>query len=266
MKGFGLTLVAVLIQLSWIAAKECDLRFFEHYEHKGCKPVLGEDGCPTRFQCEPLSNELRLKCLHNSKLYNLGELIDQKCEHCTCRGDQLRGAEIECADTDCPDWEPKDKSCYMGYKLGACCPTEMCPSGDGDQQKTCNYNGKSYKIGQIIRTENPCESCVCSEDWTGSQGKGCSKVNCLTGLYASEIRRGCLPVYRKNTCCAIDIHCGSVQGSSPVTNPSKNTDELCHYQEKFYEKGSKVYPTKDSGVECTCSVPPDFTCLRTQYN
>lgn len=77
-------------------------------------------------------------------------------------------------------------------------------------EKTCDYNGKQYKIGQIIQNENPCETCVCTEDWDGKQGSGCSKVNCLTGLYAQQIRQGCLPVYGKKTCCATGIHCGKV--------------------------------------------------------
>ncbi|GFY63512.1 VWFC domain-containing protein [Trichonephila inaurata madagascariensis] len=247
-------LTLTLLQISGLSAATCDLRYYQHYQHKGCEPVIGEDGCPIRYRCKPVSDETRSQCLHNGILYNKGQRIEEKCETCWCEGNALEGAFIECAAVDCPDWEAQDKSCYMGYEPDACCPTEMCPSKN-NEKKTCGYGGKEYFKGQIIQSEDPCKSCLCTKD-----GVKCKKVNCLTGIHAQKIRKGCLPIYGEKSCCITEMYCGDVKGAKPVTSPLENTD-LCHYHGVYYEKGSIVYPTF-TGIECKCVVPPDFTCLR----
>ncbi|GFT23028.1 VWFC domain-containing protein [Nephila pilipes] len=255
MNRLWLILTLSLLQLSDLSAANCDLRYYQHYQHKGCEPVLGENGCPVRYRCKPVSDETRSKCLHNGKLYNKGERIDQECESCTCEGKALEGAFIECAAVDCPDWEAQDKSCYMGYEPGACCPTEMCPSKTTEEKK-CRYGEREYFIGRIIQTENPCNSCLCTKE-----GVECKKVNCLTGIHAPKIRKGCLPIYGENSCCVTEMYCGDVKGAKPIAPPAER-DFVCHYHGVYYEQGSIVSPTTYAGIECKCVVPPDFTCLR----
>ncbi|GIY38562.1 hypothetical protein CEXT_409681 [Caerostris extrusa] len=47
------------------------------------------------------------------------------------------------------------------------------------------------------------------------------------------------------------------------THPlSQNKDFLCHYRGMYYELGSTVSLSTKQGIECTCKVPPDFTCVR----
>ncbi|CAL1282354.1 unnamed protein product [Larinioides sclopetarius] len=247
-------LTVTLLSVSGIFAESCDLSYYQHYQHKGCTPVAGEDGCPVRYQCPTEPEDVRLKCLHNNEWYRIGEKIRQDCESCTCKGDEVEGAYIDCAAMDCPDWEAKDKSCYMGYDPGACCPREMCHQST---EKACNYNGSSYKIGQIILTEDPCKNCVCTEN-----GPHCKKVNCLTGIYAPQIREGCLPIYGEKGCCLSQMHCEEIEGAEPVSTGVENTDHLCEYRGVYYEKGATAALPTESGVECKCVVPPDFTCLR----
>lgn len=40
-----------------VAGEQCNWQFFQHYEQKGCRAVLGENGCPLKFHCERLSDE-----------------------------------------------------------------------------------------------------------------------------------------------------------------------------------------------------------------
>ncbi|CAL1282355.1 unnamed protein product [Larinioides sclopetarius] len=176
-------LTVTLLSVSGIFAESCDLSYYQHYQHKGCTPVAGEDGCPVRYQCPTEPEDVRLK-------------------------------------------------------------------------KACNYNGSSYKIGQIILTEDPCKNCVCTEN-----GPHCKKVNCLTGIYAPQIREGCLPIYGEKGCCLSQMHC-EIEGAEPVSTGVENTDHLCEYRGVYYEKGATAALPTESGVECKCVVPPDFTCLR----
>jgi len=226
--------------------------------------VLGEDGCPVRFQCDELSDDDYESCVHKGKIYRNREHIQDvgPCDSCNCQVDE-GSAYIECAEVDCPDWEPRNKSCYMGRKPDECCPVEMCPN-EKESRKVCKYNGKEYKIGQYIQTSKPCKRCICTEEWTGENGPGCSEVDCLVGMYAPKIRKGCLPIYIENGCCLTEMYCDGLNGATSVTPADEDTDNYCQYRGRYYEKGSTAYLETDKYrcIECTCSTPPDFTCLR----
>ena len=57
------------IFFSVIAGEECDWQLFQHYEQKGCRAVLGRNGCPLKFHCEQLSDEdLRSKCFRENTM------------------------------------------------------------------------------------------------------------------------------------------------------------------------------------------------------
>lgn len=258
------TLFIIAAQILYGSARDCGWRYFKHYEQKACVAVIGSDGCPEKFRCNKLSDEDRKTCVHNGKTYKVGGAISDlgPCDSCRCEMKRHGRASIECAEVDCPDWEAKNKSCYMGYVLGQCCPQEMCP-GDKELQKTCYHNGVHYKIGQYIETSNPCKSCICTEQWRNEDGPGCSPVDCLTGIYADQIRSGCLPIYREKGCCAVEMYCDSIYGVTPAFSVQEDED-LCYYQGQYYERGSVAYLKNDlqKCVTCKCTTPPDFTCIR----
>ncbi|GIY38563.1 VWFC domain-containing protein [Caerostris extrusa] len=142
MKEFLIIAVAVFLQTSGIVTGDCDWRYLKHYDQKHCDLIKDENGCPERYQCQSVPENMLLKCLHEGKLYSIGEKIDEKCESCTCQGNSIEGASIDCAAVDCPDWEAKDKDCYMGYEAGACCPTEMCPSEKNARKRFADMEKK----------------------------------------------------------------------------------------------------------------------------
>ncbi|XP_054716991.1 kielin/chordin-like protein [Uloborus diversus] len=263
------TCLLITLQVSWVSSKNCKWRFYQHYAQKNCKPILDQDNCPIRFACDSMTSELRKTCVHNGEIYHDGQIIKglNKCDSCTCYVDSHGDAAVECASTDCPDWEPQDKACYMGYLPDECCPEELCPHKNEKLRNACVRNGKSYDIGRFIPTEDPCRSCICTGDWNGKEnGPGCKKVDCLIlSIYAKDIRNGCLLIYGENSCCPTGTECGKIYGATPVDSP-KEKDDLCYYQGKHYARGSVVFLNSDTSqrISCKCLVPPDFTCIRKQ--
>lgn len=263
--SFSLVLGIALLQIFSVLGTNCNWHLYKHYEQKGCRAIVGDDGCPVKFVCEELSDEDMRTCVHSGKIYKNRDHIESAgpCNSCSCMDDG-GSAYIECASVDCPDWVPKNKSCYMGFKPHECCPVEMCPDVK-EKSKTCKYAGKEYKIGNYIQTSNPCRSCICTEKWTDENGPGCSEVDCLNGIYARKIRSGCIPIYRENSCCFNEMYCDNIKGLTPVTPTEEDDrDDYCFYRGMYYEKGSTAFLETDMHqcAVCKCSIPPDFTCLK----
>ncbi|XP_035223207.1 kielin/chordin-like protein [Stegodyphus dumicola] len=251
--------IFAFLRISCVFAGSCEWRYYEHYKQKRCEPILGEQGCPIRFECPPLSDETNKTCFHNGKSYNDEEVIKDAgpCASCSCVVDSVNGGYIACWPVDCPMLETRKKHCYMGYKPGSCCPEEIC-------HKTCEHNGITYELGEIIKTKDPCQRCICTIKWEGEYGYGCEKTKCLNGINAYKIRKGCLPIYEEDVCCMIDMHCDGIHGAEPVAFPKSNTDDLCRYRGRYYKRGSTAYLTEDlfKQIECRCEVPPDFKCIK----
>ncbi|GIY65375.1 hypothetical protein CEXT_777121 [Caerostris extrusa] len=107
-------------------------------------------------------------CYLDGKYYDEGDRIPmdpmKPCEACYC----IRNTSV-CTEQKC---ELEIDGCFPQYKLGSCCPsryncTEQAattiPPGlmDDEDYEGCRVNGVLYKDGDLVPSENKCETCYC---------------------------------------------------------------------------------------------------------
>ncbi|XP_076357706.1 uncharacterized protein LOC143250692 isoform X1 [Tachypleus tridentatus] len=249
---------------------DCELRYFSHYETKGCSPVYDEeDGCkcPSRFECPAASEQQHSPevCLYKGVTYQIGQDINttDPCRYCTCRQGATAEdiAVINCISVECPHFfspTPLKKGCYHVYEEGRCCPVRTECVDESNQQTpraTCDYNGKRYELGQTISPdEDECLTCLCTEEWNGINSTSCKRIECLLEEDLARLRRGCIPIYHESTCCPIDYHCPSdtSEGNVSVENvtdkieipdfcnlPNKTGPCLAYFRNYFYDPSEK---------------------------
>ncbi|XP_035223213.1 von Willebrand factor C and EGF domain-containing protein-like [Stegodyphus dumicola] len=260
--------IFALLQITCAVSNSCDWRYYLYYKEKNCIPILGNDGCPVKFRCSPILEDIRLMCFHGGKYYAPGDYLQDigSCATCECHNHQ-NGAYVSCSKDVCSDsLVMRNQSCYAYYKPGSCCPEENCPRlDDSDSITGCTYMGVSYKFGDIMKTKDPCKVCICSEQWSNEDE--CQNINCLEPIYGFHIRNGCLLIFQEDVCCFISIYCGTIYTKDPKVPITSNTEDLCLYGGEYYERGTVAFLNDDPEqlTTCTCKVPPDFTCVRKAF-
>ncbi|XP_052253142.1 kielin/chordin-like protein [Dreissena polymorpha] len=162
-------------------------------------------------ECCPACKE---GCEKDGKKYKEGESIpgNNACENCKCTQ-----GNVVCTYTSCQTLTCTNKVTTPGK----CCP---------DCVQVCKMNGKDYKEGENVPSDNPCQTCTCRN----------GDVDCV---YTVCVPPTCPNTYTpKGKCC---LEC--VQG--------------CTMNGKTYKDGDAV-PTKDPCENCTCNngdVDCDFT-------
>ncbi|KAK8392656.1 hypothetical protein O3P69_014824 [Scylla paramamosain] len=164
-----------------------------------------------------------------------------------------------CDKFKCP-WQLWDhylaKECVPQYTEDACCPTSFqCPSASesGKDPSKCHYRGVSYSVGDAVPVDDPCSaSCTCAlpHDPSSLPEVNCANVECPE-LFRPP-RPGCRPLYRADTCCAYDYECADPDSPAPVPRA-----DVCPWQNKTYEVGSKMYFDNYPCQSCICG--PGFT-------
>ncbi|KFM63129.1 hypothetical protein X975_27156, partial [Stegodyphus mimosarum] len=264
--------------LQLISQCKCEERYFKHYEAKACLPVYEEGcNCPIRFNCStPEKTINNTVCKYKNHTYEIGEDIvtSNPCEICSCQQSYYnKGAEIDCIFVECPSdfGLPSDDNCYDVYEENRCCPTSKCITDEVTErtESTCEYGGKTYRLGErIYPEEDPCMICTCTEDWSGVHGNSCRKHECMLQRKLRRLEQRCIPIYHEATCCPIEIYCGSPEeGFRNTTIPLANSTDIesgmsCEFKGSHYKLGQTLdinHPTHC--VTCTCSTPPDFTCI-----
>ncbi|XP_076330879.1 kielin/chordin-like protein [Tachypleus tridentatus] len=245
---------------------DCEDRYFKHYEAKNCTPIYNqEDGCkcPTRFQC-PATNEQQEVCTYQGKTYQLGQeiVVTDSCRKCACQQGYTPedGAVLSCFSIECPElfFPPPKPGCYHVYDNESCCAVRtICKAA-------CNYNGKTYELGQrIYPDEDSCLTCICTEEWSGLDSPSCRKIDCLLEEHLHQLRRGCLPIYHASSCCPIEYHCPSRENTTlEQAVESESKSNLCFFDQKYYTRGEVLdinHPT--NCVTCSCNTPPELTCI-----
>ncbi|CAG2118883.1 unnamed protein product [Medioppia subpectinata] len=176
--------------------------------------------------------------------------VPNPCQVCQCgygythRVDSQPFTTIHCVSVECPenfavhsfplaglerDFE-RVHNCYNVYESGKCCAVskksrlrespqllqrlrerEVLRRADPvDEEFVCQYNGKSYRLGEKIHPiDDKCKVCVCDQSWNSnktSDNSGCRAVQCNLEV-DRQLRDGCLPIYHENTCCPVDYYC-----------------------------------------------------------
>ncbi|XP_074600647.1 uncharacterized protein LOC141854745 [Brevipalpus obovatus] len=203
-------------------------KYTEHYVAKGCTPVIDErcPNCIISYQCpQDNSSSNSNKCLYGGKSYDVGQLIDTigPCQQCTCfmRPDSNE-TWIACLHIECPEQlagpqvllqyvnytidDPQ--KCYLIYEPNVCCGTLRCPrSKEVGQPHTCRSGDTTYREGERMYIGN-CRACTCRADLdvnSTSDNGACHKESCYMDI--DMLKRGCVPVYVEDGCCAIQYHC-----------------------------------------------------------
>ncbi|XP_042890911.1 kielin/chordin-like protein [Penaeus japonicus] len=261
---------------------KCPWKRWAHYLIKGCVPQYDNVACcPTSFSC-PASDAVipdPTKCYYRGVFYEDGEEVpvDDVCSascHCIARSTP---AQINCANIECPSlFRPPRPGCRLLYSPDQCCSTdEECqdPTTPPDLQTRavgCSWGNKTYQIGdKMYFNDLPCQSCVCTSEFTSPTGPGCSKIDCgFEFRYTSRIAEGCVPIFFEEKCCPIDWMC---PGDSRITPPvvqqqqqrvsAQKEEDQCHLGELAVSRGSKLN-IDNCRLECRCITPPEITCVQ----
>ncbi|XP_037802320.1 kielin/chordin-like protein isoform X2 [Penaeus monodon] len=261
---------------------KCPWKRWAHYLVKNCIPQY-EDGacCPTSFSC-PLSDSVipdPTKCYYRGIFYEDGENVpvEEVCSaSCRCLASSSP-AQINCANIECPSlFRPPRPGCRRLYSPDQCCSVdEECqdsaaPPGLETRAAGCSWGNKTYQIGDKMYFDDfPCQSCVCTPEFTSPTGPGCSKVDCgFEFRYTSRLADGCVPIFFEEKCCPIDWMC---PGDSRITPPDaqqqqqrvspQKKDEQCHLGELSISQGSKLN-INNCRLDCRCTTPPELTCVQ----
>ncbi|XP_035223212.1 uncharacterized protein LOC118195972 [Stegodyphus dumicola] len=255
--------IFTFLLVACIFANDCNWNYYNYYKEKNCTAVLGANGCPEKFRCGPVDEQFWYLCFHDGKFYYPGETYDNvgTCVSCPCQDDE-NGAFATCWPDFCHLVEVENDSCTLGYKPQGCCPENICLHYDLDTIKYCTHLDRIYKVGDVMKTRDPCKICVCSAEFDGEEG--CRDRNCFEPMFGYHIRNGCLPIFQETQCCFREMYCGEIYTRDPDVLIKSNIEDLCLYRGVYYERGAITYLSEDRNreTECLCTVPPDFTCVR----
>lgn len=253
----------------------CDWRFYRHYEIKECVlEKVDSCGCPQRFICPVNETEQASAkvCIYQNKEYKVGSKIiaSDICQACRCRDGVP--PYLSCVTRECPEIEVKPgKNCHLVYNGNKCCPISIeCIESETDVfNKTCEYNGKYYPFGsKIYPIDDPCQTCVCDENWNGVDNSSCYQHDCMFEKNKAKLNAGCIPVYHESRCCPIEFYCPSshnlsyslLANNESSDNYNISNGDQCSFSGQFYAVGQEL-SISNSCVKCYCAVPPDFTCI-----
>lgn len=253
----------------------CNLRYFKHYEAKGCfVDQVDSCGCPKKFSC-PQNQTLSEGCVYQNQEYPVGSRIatTNVCQMCRCR--QGEPPFMSCSFVECfSDLDPgPGENCHMVYAENRCCPvgfkcleSEFEDEREIENSETCEYNGILYPFGSKIYPDI-CQVCICNENWNGVDNSSCFQRDCISGRLKAAFDAGCIPVYHEKICCPIEFYCPSNHNFSYSWMSSNKTeyneissDDKCSFGDQLYDVGSNI-TTDNPCVTCSCLVPPDFTCI-----
>lgn len=202
-----------------------------------------------------------IKCLHNSKMYEVGEKIKEGCDElCTCQS----SGDVKCTPR-CPQMNhtTSEHCVTVPDPKDSCCKLELCDVTLDDHEQTgmmmttsseklkedeqsnefegphCEFKGKKYGLGDQFH--DGCESyCYCDK-----QGAHCNKIECPSHFGLDVVDPHCVrwepePANFRAIvpkCCPERMRC--------VDNGS------CEYQGKRFDNWSEI-PSNLTGCEKHC--------------
>ncbi|CAG2101524.1 unnamed protein product [Medioppia subpectinata] len=244
-----------------------------HYSARNCKPVGSADGtcagqsCPKYFDCpkREANQTAPNGCEYKGRIYAFDAKVpvDNPCHRdCYCAENRLADTNrseptIRCSEMDCFNQLRSPQTyCYNVHEEGQCCPRLHCPTGDQLAARVnCQYAGREYRYGErIYPNDDYCTECTCDERWDelkspAMNGTGsCRRIRCHVESNP-RFRAGCLPIYHERTCCPIDYFCPPPE------------EHHCLFDGRRYRIGERLDIGRNDRTDCTCLIPPDFTCV-----
>ncbi|XP_018024000.1 uncharacterized protein LOC108679786 [Hyalella azteca] len=192
-----------------------------------------------------------------------------------------RRAKIECSIVECPSlFSPPKPGCRNLFSIDECCevdqechpivpPSEVVsPEANATiRPADCVSEGLHYFLGdKILFGSAPCQYCVCTKEFTGAFGPGCTKVDCgMEYRNRHYLRLGCIPLYLSASCCNVDWICPGSPQIILDADMKATGAETPSTHGKFGDLAGPVgssLTTYDCHISCTCATPPEFTCVR----
>ncbi|KAF4524139.1 hypothetical protein B566_EDAN012142 [Ephemera danica] len=193
------------------------------------------------------------------------------------------------ADLGCkPKFSPENHCCAVSYDcssrrqfLHSKCYLENQEYTVGEEvpyekQPKCNAFCKCIKAENdtFLSSEHVCKTCYCRRDNNGSSNIDCEPVQChLQFNYMNQLRRNCIPIFSKRSCCPVDFICANATTTTtnPVTPdavaPMLNDPAMaeCEFGARRFTRGETLPAgLSGDGVTCKCLLPPYFTCINDQ--
>ncbi|XP_029103981.1 mucin-2-like [Scleropages formosus] len=126
-----------------------------------------------------------------------GETWESKCNICTCNNITMTE---EC--TPKPKLAPptcKDNEMLITFNSTDSCPMAICV------EKTCEYNGTKYKVGDQWKGNNPCVSYSCQLDGIQIKERVCPPLTCAQALRKWDDQHCCYICSNLNETCPENI-------------------------------------------------------------
>ncbi|XP_013188144.2 uncharacterized protein LOC106133086 [Amyelois transitella] len=252
-------------------AGECDMAGF--YLELGCSAVPKTDNstiCPDAFQCPDLHPD-PTKCYYKGVPYkdrsNIPQnIINNPCSQaCSCQ--VSGGPRFECAAVDCVETFDVDlqQQCISTYDLESCCSTgTVCGTDAIAALKTCEVDGKTYRVGEAFEPKNTRKTCICTGEWNGStEGAYCRDISCgLEIHYQDMVAQNCAPVFVRNTrSCPIAFQCPSPTSKVVRGLNRRGVNSECSFGNMTLSVGDEV-TVGETCMRCSCEVPPFVTCTK----
>lgn len=136
---------------------------------------------------------------------------------------------------------------------------------------TCEFEGKTYKEGERMQSEDfKCHKCFCTKNFENkpvAENKDCVKIDCNIELFEIEsIKKGCIPMYHKDSCCPYDFRCPETDDAIIPLNQEQKRDPSslkCKFGKLFLELGDSLSRSEGGCSKCSCRIPPFVDCTFT---
>lgn len=115
-----------------------------------------------------------------------------------------------------------------------------------------------------------CHKCICTKNFENkpvAENKDCVKIDCHIELFEIvNVRKGCIPMYHKDSCCPYDWRCPEANDAIiPANQDAKSdpSDPKCMFGKLRLDVGDSLSRSEGGCSKCSCRVPPFVDCLFT---
>ncbi|XP_017769912.1 PREDICTED: uncharacterized protein LOC108557769 [Nicrophorus vespilloides] len=257
--------LTIAVVFTSVQGDHCDSLGTLFYDELGCTPNLGNDGCPTSYDCPDITVPDGF-CKYGGKLYQNGQYVNgtKICQPGYCSSSKIGLMFVDC-------FQRHEEGCYYAYTFDKCCSSkQICEPFD--DIGTCEIGDKIYKYGQRFSVPGHCLNCICQENFSGELVEPfCERTKCGIEITDDPISDKSAPVYYNEAvrCCPIELIKPSYV-TNLTTIPSVNTsEEKCEFGNNAYNLGDILFVqyenplfNNEEAAICTCILPPLLTCTQ----
>ncbi|KAL8590073.1 hypothetical protein ACOMHN_034304 [Nucella lapillus] len=195
-----------------------------------------------------VTTDAATQCTHNGRVFELGEVVDNCEDRCTCTATGRMHCTPSCPQSSLPE---VPEGCSLVFlEECSCNATVSCPPEEGQatpsSAESCQHRGDNYADGLRWTDMINCTSCTCEA----------GHVVCEVTCEQPEVPEGCVNPRRQTElhgCCPV-IVCGSTRESA------EGEEEGCSHNGTVYRVGASF--ASDCAL-CVCSQGNHVNCTST---